>query len=143
MKVTQSCATPRSHGLLPARLLCPWDSPGENTGVGSLSLLQGIFPTQGSHPSLLHCRQILYHLSHQGSLLQRIFSTQESNQGFLHCRKIIYRLSYLKAHNIFCAQLLHHVQLFAAPWTAAHPLQTLSVGFPRQDYWSRLYFLPQ
>ena len=49
------------------RLLCPWASPGRNTGVGSHSLLQGIFPTQGSNLGLLHCRQILYHLSHQGS----------------------------------------------------------------------------
>ena len=45
----------------------PWNSPGQNTGVGSCSLLQGIFPTQGSNPGLLHCRRILYHLSHQGS----------------------------------------------------------------------------
>ena len=43
------------------------DSPGQNTGAGSCSLLQGIFPTQGWDPSLPHCRQILYHLSHQGS----------------------------------------------------------------------------
>ena len=43
------------------------DSPSENTGVDCHVLLQGIFPTQGSDPSLLHCRQILYHLSHQGS----------------------------------------------------------------------------
>ena len=43
------------------------DSPGKNTGVGCHALLQGIFPTQGSNPGLLHCRQILYHLSHQGS----------------------------------------------------------------------------
>ena len=42
------------------------DSPGKNTGVGSLSLLQGIFLTQGSNPGLLHCRQILHRLSHQG-----------------------------------------------------------------------------
>ena len=55
------------HGLEPIRLLCPWDSPGKNTGVGCHCLLQGIFPTQESNPSLLHCRQILYHLSHQGS----------------------------------------------------------------------------
>ena len=40
----------------------PWDSPGQNTGVGSLSLLQGIFPTQGSNPGLPHCRRILYQL---------------------------------------------------------------------------------
>ena len=46
-------------------VLCPWDSPGKNTGVGCHFLLQGIFPTQGSNPGLPHCRQILYHLSHQ------------------------------------------------------------------------------
>ena len=45
----------------------PGDSLGKNTGVGWHSLLQGIFPFQGSNPGLLHCRQILYHLSHQGS----------------------------------------------------------------------------
>ena len=49
------------------RLLCPWDSPGKNTGVGCHSLLQGSFLTQGSNLSLLHCRQILYLLTHQGS----------------------------------------------------------------------------
>ena len=52
---------------LSARLLCPWDSPGKNTGVGCHSLFQGIFLTQGSNPGLPHCRQILYHKSHQGS----------------------------------------------------------------------------
>ena len=44
-----------------------WNSPSQNTGVGSLSLLQGIFPTQGLNPGLPHCRWILYQLSHQGS----------------------------------------------------------------------------
>ena len=52
------------HGLLPARLLCPWDFSGRNTGVGCQFLLQEIFPTQGLNLCLLHCRQILYHLSH-------------------------------------------------------------------------------
>ena len=46
------------------------DSLGKNTGVGSLSLLQGIFPTQGWNPGLPHCRQILYRLSHQGNCLK-------------------------------------------------------------------------
>ena len=55
------------HGLLPTRLLCPWDFPGKNAGVGSNFLLQGNFLTQGLNPGLLHCRQILYNLSHQGS----------------------------------------------------------------------------
>ena len=50
-----------------ARLLCPWGSPGKNTGVGCHSLLQGIFPTQESNPGLLHYKQILYQLSYQGS----------------------------------------------------------------------------
>ena len=49
-------------------LYSPRNSPGQNTGVGNCSLLQGIFPTQGSNPGLLHCRRILYQLSHKGSL---------------------------------------------------------------------------
>ena len=49
------------------RLLWLWNSPGKNTGVGSHSLLQGIFLTQGLNWGLLHCSQILYHLNHQGS----------------------------------------------------------------------------
>ena len=51
----------RAHGLWPTSLLYPWDSPGENTGVGCHFLLQRIFPTKGSNPGPLHCRQILYH----------------------------------------------------------------------------------
>ena len=61
----------RPHGLQPVRILCPWNSPGKNTGVGCHFLFQGIFWTQGSNLCLLHCRQILYHLSHQGSLCQQ------------------------------------------------------------------------
>ena len=56
----QSCPTLQPHGLWPARLLCAWDFPGKNSGVGCHFLLQGIFPTQGSNPRLLHCRWILY-----------------------------------------------------------------------------------
>ena len=48
-------------------LYSPWDSPGKNSRVGSLSLLQGIFPTQGSNPGLPHCRWILYQLSPKGN----------------------------------------------------------------------------
>ena len=51
------------HGLY----LCPWNSPGKNTRVGSHYILQGTFLTQESNPSVLSCRQILYHLSRQGS----------------------------------------------------------------------------
>ena len=56
-----------SNSLQSRGLNSPWDSPGQNTGVGSRSLLQGIFPTQGSNPGLPHCRWILYQLSHEGS----------------------------------------------------------------------------
>ena len=66
MKWSESCSVVsdslRTHGLY-----SPWNSPGQNTGVGSLSLLQGILPTQGSNPGLLHCKWILYQLSYQGS----------------------------------------------------------------------------
>ena len=73
--VAQSCPTLRPHGLQPIRLLCPWDSPGKNTRVGSQALLQGIFLTQRLNPGLLHCRQILYCLSHQGRPLQELLGT--------------------------------------------------------------------
>ena len=70
VKVSQSCLTlcnPMDCSLL--RLLCPWNFPGKNTGVGSHSILQEIFPTQKVNQVLLHYRQFLYHLSHQGGLV--------------------------------------------------------------------------
>ena len=59
----------RLHGLY-----SPWNSPGQNTGMGSLSLLQGIFPTQGSNSGLPNYRQILYQLSHKGNPEGGIFN---------------------------------------------------------------------
>ena len=59
VKVAQSCLTHRD------RIDC--NSPGQNIGVGSLSLLRGIFPTQGWNPGLPHCRWVFYQLNHQGS----------------------------------------------------------------------------
>ena len=56
-----------SDSLQPHWLYSAWISPGQNIGVSSRSLLQGIFPTQGLNPGLPYCRQILYQLSHQGS----------------------------------------------------------------------------
>ena len=92
-----------SNFLLSHGLYSPWNSLGQNTGVGSLSLLQGISPIQGSNPGPSHYRQILYQLSHKGSprilewgslsLLQRIFPTQALNWGLLNCRRILYQLS--------------------------------------------------
>ena len=68
VKVAQSCLT-----LCDLMDYSPWDSPGQNTGVGSLSPLQGILPTQGSNPGLPHCRQILYQLSYHGHVEVRRF----------------------------------------------------------------------
>ena len=61
-EVAQSC--PTLCDPMDTRLLRPWDVLGKSTGVGCHFLLQGFFPTQGSNPGLLHCRQTLYHLSH-------------------------------------------------------------------------------
>ena len=79
--VAQSCLTV-CHAIDCSRqaLLCPWNSAGKNTVVGCHSLLQGIFLTQGWNPGLLHCGQILHHLSHQFGSLQslscvRLFAT--------------------------------------------------------------------
>ena len=82
-----------SNSLQPHGLQSPWNSPGQNTGVGNLSLLQGIFPTQGLNPGLPHCRQIPYWLSHKG--IPRILewvaypfpsgSSQTSNQTRVSC----------------------------------------------------------
>ena len=55
-----------SDSFRPHELYSPWNSPGQNIGVGSLSLLEGIFPTQGWNPGLPHNRWILYQLSHKG-----------------------------------------------------------------------------
>ena len=63
----QADALPSEPPGKPHELYSPWNSPGQNTGVESLSLLQEIFPTQGSNPGLPPCRLILYQLSHKGS----------------------------------------------------------------------------
>ena len=88
----------------PQGLYSSWNSPGQKTGVGSLSLLQGIFPTQGSNPGLPHGRWILLPAEPQGkaknagvgslSLLQRIFLTQELDRGLLNCRRLLYQLNF-------------------------------------------------
>ena len=95
VKVAQSCPT-----LCDSMGYNPWNSPGQNSGVGSLSLLQEISPTQGLNPGLPHCGQILYQLSYKGS--PRIWewvaypfsrgSSRLRNQtwSLLHCRRILY-----------------------------------------------------
>ena len=86
----------RLHGLH-----SPWNSPGQNTGVGSLSLFQGIFPTQGSNPGLLHCRRILYQLNYQGSPIQycRLFEL-EGPYPATHPSQEFYSVSKGSHHNL-------------------------------------------
>ena len=102
----------------------PWNSPGQNTGVGSLSLLQGIFPTQGSK---FFTSQATGEPKNTGvgslSPLQQILPTQELNQGLLHCRQILYQLSFRGSPNqhdikflsarmaCFCCLLLIHLSI--------------------------------
>ena len=82
-----------SDSLWPHRLYSPWNSAGQNTRVDSLSLLQGIFPTQGLKLGLPHCRRILYQLSHKGSprILEWVaypfssVSSQPRNQTGVSC----------------------------------------------------------
>ena len=100
-----------SDSLQPHGLYNPWNSPGQNTGVGSLSLLQGIFPTQGWNPGLPDCRQILYRLSQQWVL----------------------ELLLLLLNRFSC------VRLCATPEMAAHQ-DPPSLGFSRQEHWSGLPF---
>jgi len=100
--------------------------------VGSLSLLQGIFPTQGLNPNLPHCRQILYQPSRKGTprILEWVaypFSsgsvTQELNQGLLHCRRILYQLSYQGSPSL-CHGPHHSGPLpsaFLTSWPLAQP----------------------
>ena len=92
-----------SNSLQPYGLYSPWNSPGQNIGGGSRSLLQGIFPTQdqtqvsyiaGRLLTSWATREAQEYWSGSLSLLQWIFPTQELNLGLLHCRQILYQLSY-------------------------------------------------
>ena len=82
---SESCSVV-SNCLRPHGLHSPWNSPGQNAAGGSLSLLQWIFPTQGSNPGLPHCGWILYQLSHEKAtpkyLIIHLQSTQHSSGSF-------------------------------------------------------------
>ena len=93
-----------SDSLQPHGLYSPWNSLGQNSGVGSLSLLQGIFPNPEIKPRSPTSQADSAPAEPQGKpkntgvgshvLLQRLFATQESNRGLLHCRRTLYQLSY-------------------------------------------------
>ena len=97
MKVKSKSHSVVSNSLWPHRLYSPWDSPGQNARVHSLSLLQRIFPTQGSNPGLPHCRQILYQLSHKESPIARLNIIY---LFWLYLFFVIYQHSYFIINNL-------------------------------------------
>ena len=91
--VAQWCPTLcNSMASSPPRLLCPRESPGKITGVGCHSLLQGIFLIQGSNPGLLHCRQILYHLSHLVCVCKAVYLLQHQLSWQMIGNNLVFRL---------------------------------------------------
>ena len=97
-----------SHILWPPHgLYSPWNSPGQNIGVGSCSLLQGIFPTQGSNSGFLHWRGMLYCLSHQGGPMVVLEIPNVNNrcqgkgQRWLACFKTRFDLPYVMENSIY------------------------------------------
>ena len=132
---SESCSVV-SDSLRPHGLHSPWNSPGQNTGAGSLSLLQGIFPTQGPNPGLPLCRQILYQLSHKGSprLLEwgaYPFSSRSSpprNRTGVYCVAGGFFTSW--ATREARSESLNQVRFFATLWTIE------SMEFSRSEYWS-------
>ena len=113
------------------KLLCPWDFLGKNTGVGFHFLLQGIFPTQGSNPGLLHCRQTLYCLSHQGS------PGESLEQGLKKKKKwilvLLYHLLVTRATYFNVADRLHSVQFSSISQSIAtlcDPMNRSMPGLP-------------
>ena len=112
----------RPHGLQPARLLDPWNSPGQNTGVGSHSILQGIFPAQGLNPGLLHCWWILYCLSHREALktMEPVTQSHVTYSQFSHL--------FLVGEN-WLNQLLRGKVLFHHFFLLSYLICSLKIGF--------------
>ena len=118
-----------SISLQPNGLYSQWNSPGQNTGVGSLSLLQGIFPTQGYNTGLPHCQQILYQLSHLGSprILEWVAypffsrsSWPRNRPGFPAWQIDSLRTEWELTCNIRePGHILRHVELLYSMWTMA------------------------
>ena len=119
-----------SHGLQPMRLFCPWDFPGKDAGMGCHFLLQRIFPTQGSNPGLLHCRQILYRMSYKGSPIVMAFYSKPSQSISVWSRNkysqsdytINSELNDIRKQAVFCTRSAPHY------WCAVKRLLTLTNG---------------
>ena len=123
------------HGLQPARLLCPWDSPNKNTGVDCHSLLQRVFPTQGSNLGLLHRRQFLYH---------EFFINFFSHFGYYRTLSTV-PCAWAAPCVFVHAQSLSRVWLFDILWTGsavhgifkARKLEWVAISFSRRSFQPR------
>ena len=123
-----------SSFLRPHGLYSPWNSPGQNTGVGSLSFLQGIFPTQGSNPCLLHCRQILYQLSHKRSpCVCSVAQSFPTLYGPMGCNP-----PGSSVHGIFQARILEWVALV---FQGIFPIQRSNPRLLSVLYWQEDFFI--
>ena len=121
MLVAQSCLTFfDTHRLWPARLLCPWKSPGKNTGVGCHFLLQGIFSTKGSNSGLMHYRRMLYCLSYY-TIFQ--FSSQSCP---ILCNLMDCSTPGLPVHHQLLEFTQTHVHWVGDAIQPSHPLSSLS-----------------
>ena len=110
-------------------------------GVGSHSLLQGIFPNQGSNWGLLHCRQILYHLRHQGSLQNRLNDIKHVSLVYKYNVSNIYYLgSTLSEARILCLLQSAKLGLTVCSLMDYSYRTPLFMEFSRQEYWSKLPF---
>ena len=96
----------------PNVLYSPWNSPGQNTGVGSFFLLQGIFPTQGLNPGLPHCRWILYQGSHKGNPK----CSEHFHYSMVGQTHLTQRLFYNKVLNVLCNLLNTESENRVAVW---------------------------
>ena len=109
MKIAQSCLT-----LCDRMEYSSWNSPDQNTRVGSHCVLQGIFPTQGSNPGVPHCRRVLYQLSHQGSSISRAESKSLPNSlEILSDTKYLFRYLWLIHYHRVYSNLLIYLQCFS------------------------------
>ena len=111
---SESCSVV-SDSLQPHGLYSPWNAPGQNTGVSSLSLLRGIFPTQGSNPGLPHCRRILYQLSHQGSP-KKVLNSHAHTHRRTHTEKHTERRTHTQTH----AHRHMHTETHTSAYTQRH-----------------------
>ena len=127
-----------SDSLQPHGLYSPWNSPGQNTGVGSLSLLQGIFPTQGSNPGLLHCRQILYQLSYQGGPVIKFSSVAQSCPTL--CDPMNRSMPGLPVHHQLLEFTQTHVHQVGDAIQPSHPLSSPSPPVPNPSQHQGLFF---